>query len=108
MRTLTIAAATYMVACMVPEMAPAAPDVANKAVLANLDRYDAYLRIGRTRREIKPRKASVLTPKSYPVTIEFWSGNTTAGWRKQMIARAGIYGFNFKKTGIALNCGFVM
>ncbi|VAW07054.1 hypothetical protein MNBD_ALPHA05-1958, partial [hydrothermal vent metagenome] len=34
----------------------AAGDV-DKVVLANLDRYQAYLRVGQTRREIKPRKA---------------------------------------------------
>ncbi len=89
-----------MIACIVlaatPKLARAAPDVSGKVVLANLDRYDAFLRVGKTRREIKPRKASILTPKQYPVTIEFWSGNTKAGWRKQTIGKAGIYGLNFK------------
>ena len=74
-----------------------APTIEGKVVLANLDRYDAIVRFGTTRRDIKPKKASVLTPKKYPVTIEFWSGNTKAGWRKQTIAAAGIYGFNFKR-----------
>ena len=73
------------------------PDVAGKVVLANLDRYDACLRVGKTRREIKPKKASILSPKKYPVTIEFWSGNTKVGWRKETVTKAGIYGFNFKR-----------
>ena len=77
--------------------ARSAPDVSGKIVLANLDRYDAYLRGGKTRREIKPKKASVLAPRSYPVTIEFWTGNTKVGWRHQTITKAGIYGFNFKR-----------
>lgn len=81
----------------------AAPDTANKVVVANLDRYDAVLRIGTTRREIKPRKASVLSPKSYPFEIEFWSGNTVAGWRKQTISRPGIYGLNFRHGSWRLN-----
>lgn len=80
----------------------AAPDTSDKVVLANLDRYDAYLKVGDTRREIKPRKASVLTPKRYPVTIEFWSGNTRAGWRRQTITKAGTYAFNFRNGNWAL------
>lgn len=81
----------------IPFLEAAAQDVSGKVVLANLDRYVAYVRVGSTRREIKPKKASVLSPKAYPVTFEFWSGNTAAGWRKQTIAKAGIYGFNFKR-----------
>lgn len=75
----------------------AAPDVSDKVVLANLDRYEAYLKVGGTRREIKPKKASVLTPKSYPTSIEYWSGNTKTGWVKHSIETPGIYGFNFKR-----------
>ena len=97
MKKLGIAGAICTLVFMFPVRVTAATDVANKVVLANLDRYDAYLRIGKTRREIKPRKASVMTPRRYPVTIEFWSGNTKAGWRKQTIAKAGVYGFNFKR-----------
>ena len=82
---------------LLPTVAQCAPDVSGKIVLANLDRYDALLRLGKTRREIKPKKASVLSPKKYPVTIEYWSGNTKAGWRKHTINEAGIYGFNFKR-----------
>ena len=79
-------------------LSPAAekPNIEGKVVLANLDRYDATIRFGSTRRDIKPKKASVLSPKKYPVTIEYWSGNTRSGWRTQAIAAAGIYGFNFK------------
>ena len=79
-----------------PVVGQGTPDISGKVVLANLDRYDAYLRVGKTRREIKPKKASFLMPGKYPVTVEFWSGNTKAGWRKQTITKAGIYGFNFK------------
>lgn len=41
-----------------PAVAQSAPDTSGKVVLANLDRYDAILRVGKTRREIKPKKAS--------------------------------------------------
>ena len=75
----------------------AAPDIDGKVVLANLDRYDATIRVGKARRGIKPKKASVMTPKKYPATIEYWSGNNRVGWAKQTIPSAGIYGFNFKK-----------
>jgi len=84
-------------ACLCLSLASAQPNIEGKVVLANLDRYDAFLRFGKTRREIKPKKASVLSPKQYPLTIEFWSGNTKVGWRKQAIPAAGIYGFNFKR-----------
>ena len=79
-----------------------APSIDGRVVLANLDRYDAYLRVGNTRREVKPKKASVLSPRKYPVTIEFWSGNTRIGWKKQTIAKAGIYAFNFKRGNWSL------
>ena len=46
--------------------------IEGKVVLANLDRYDATVRFGSNRRNIKPKKASVLTPKKYPLTIEYW------------------------------------
>ena len=59
-----------LVLTIVANQGEAAPDTSGKVVLANLDRYDVYLRVGQSRREIKPRKASVLTPKRYPVTIE--------------------------------------
>ena len=85
-----------------PAVVQRPPDVSGKVVLANLDRYDAYLRVGKTKREVKPKKASVLTPKKYPFTIEFWSGNTKAGWRKQTVTKAGIYGFNFKRGNWSL------
>ena len=92
-----VIAPTVMMATLLSSVAATAADVSGKVVLANLDRYDAVLKIGSVRREIKPKKASVLTPKRYPVTIQYWSGNTTAGWRKQTIAKAGIYGFNFQR-----------
>ena len=96
------AAVIVSIGLLSPAVAQSAPDVSGKVVLANLDRYDAYLRVGKTRREIKPKKASVLAPRKYPHTIEFWSGNTKAGWRKLTIIKAGIYGFNFKKGNWSL------
>ncbi len=98
----TIFVLAVLVCCSDAPVAAAAPDVSGKVVLANLDRYDAYLRVGKTRREIKPKKASVLAPKKYPVTIEIWSGNTKQGWRKHTIPKAGIYGFNFKRGNWSL------
>jgi hypothetical protein len=91
--TVTIALTAGM---FLSSVAVAASDVSGKVVLANLDRYDAVLQVGSVRREIKPQKASVLAPKSYPITIRYWSGNTTVGWRTQSISQAGVYGFNFK------------
>ena len=71
--------------------------VDGKIVLANLDRYPAHIRVGTKRREIKPKKASVLTPRRYPATVEYWSGNTKTAWQKQKLTKAGIYAFNFKR-----------
>ncbi|WDI42100.1 hypothetical protein [Bremerella sp. P1] len=87
---------------LLPSTLFAAPDISNKVVLANLDRYPATVRLGETRREIKPGKASLLSPKSYPVTIEVWSGNTKEGWRKETITKAGKYAFNFKRGSWSL------
>lgn len=72
-----------------------APDLSDRVVLANLDRYEAYLRFGEVLREIKPKKASALSPKQYPVMIEYWSGDVSTGWKKQTIREAGVYGFEF-------------
>jgi hypothetical protein len=92
-----IAAGMILVGCLIEPSFAAKPDIEGKVVLANLDRYDAFIRVGSNRRTIKPRKASMLAPKRYPISLEYWSGNTKGGWRKQEIAKAGIYGFNFKQ-----------
>lgn len=93
----TFAAIVVAVGTYASAAAQNGPDISSKIVLANLDRYDAYIRVGTTRREIKPKKASVLSPQNYPVTIEFWSGNTRGGWRQQTINKPGVYGFNFRR-----------
>ena len=50
---------TLVVLCaFLSESFAAAPNIESKVVLANLDRYDAVLRFGTMRREIKPKKAS--------------------------------------------------
>ena len=87
-------------ACLCLSLASAQPNIEGKVVLANLDRYDAFLRFGKTRREIKPKKASVLSPKQYPLTIEFWSGNTKVGWRKQAIPAAGYLRFKLQTRNL--------
>ena len=66
------------------------PDIKGKIVLANLDRYDAIVRFGENRCTIKPGKASILTPKTYPATLDYWSGNTNNKWQKTTISKAGI------------------
>lgn len=72
-------------------------DVDGKIVLANVDRYPAHFRVGKTRKEIKPRKASVLTPKRFPVNVEVWNGvRGNAKWEKQSLASAGIYTLRFQ------------
>ncbi len=88
---------TLLALCYASTVLAAAPDISGKVVLANLDRYEAHIRVGSNRRTIKPKKASMLAPKKYPISMEYWSGNTKGGWRKQEIAKAGVYGFNFKK-----------
>ncbi len=98
MFAIRLTAAIALTAVTIPSsVALAAPDVSNKVVLANLDRYDAVLKVGSIQREIKPKKASVLSPKRYPVTVQYWSGNTKTGWRTQTISTAGTYAFNFKR-----------
>ncbi|MHC4179499.1 MAG: hypothetical protein ACYSWU_18460, partial [Planctomycetota bacterium] len=90
-----IVAVTF--ALLAPASAPSAPDVSGKVVLANMDRYPVTLRIGPARREIRPKKASVVTPKAFPLTVQYWSGNTKAGWQKKIVKSAGVYGFNFRR-----------
>ena len=97
MKLTCVSCTACVVLCMIPQTATAAVDLTDKIVLANLDRYEAMLRVGKTRRAIKPRKASILTPRKFPVTFEYWSGNLKIGWQKQTVAKAGVYGFNFKR-----------
>jgi len=82
---------------LLPASAFAAPDISGNVVLANMDRYPVTLRIGPARRDVQPRKASVIKPGALPLTVEYWSGNTTAGWKKQVIKSPGVYGFNFRR-----------
>ena len=63
--TRMIAVIALTVVMVFSSVAGAASDVSGKVVLANLDRYDAVLKIGSVRREIKPKKASALSPKKY-------------------------------------------
>jgi hypothetical protein len=44
-------------------------DLDGKVVLANLDRYQAVLRFGKTQNKNLPKKANVFTQKKYPVTF---------------------------------------
>ena len=84
---MRLCAIAFFSSIILPAIALAAPDVSGKVILANLDRYEAYLKVGETRRVINPRKASVLTPKRYPLTIEYWSGNTRGGGESKRLPR---------------------
>lgn len=96
-RVLLPICASAILGPLLATSALAQPNIKGKIVLANLDRYDAIVRFGATRRSIKPNKASILNPRTYPVTIEYWTGNTKGSWKQQTIPAAGIYGFNFKR-----------
>ncbi len=79
-----------------PTVQAAAPkDLKDKVILANPDKYAATLRFGKTQRKIDPRKASLLSPRSYPLTLEYWTGNTRAGWVTTQIPSAGVYDFRW-------------
>jgi len=81
-----------------PSSLEAAPkSVDGKVVLANLDRYHVTLRMGKSRKDVQPKKASVLAPKKYPLELEYWSGNTRTGWKKLTIKEAGVYGLNYRR-----------
>ena len=68
-----------------------AADVSKKVVLANLDRNEFTFRVGKVQKKITSKKASVLSPKKYPITLEIWSGNNKLGWQKQTFETAGVY-----------------
>jgi hypothetical protein len=66
--------------------------VEGKVVLANVDKHTASFRIADVRKDVAPRKASVLNPSKYPLRIEIWNGNrANARWVEQPIQAAGIY-----------------
>jgi uncharacterized membrane protein YgcG len=73
-----------------------APDLKDKVILANPDKYQVTLRLGGSQRHIQPRKASVLSPKQYPLAVEFWSGNARTGWKSTQVASAGIFDFRWR------------
>ena len=76
--------------------AAAAKDLKDKVVLANPDKYAATLKLGTKQRNIQPRKASVLSPRRYPLSIEYWSGKRAVGWTKTQIPSAGVYVFRWR------------
>jgi hypothetical protein len=72
-------------------------DIKGKVVLANVDRFPADFRVGSVTKQIAPKKASLLSPKRFPVTIEIWNGvKSRAAWERQSIPAAGIYTFRFQ------------
>lgn len=72
------------------------PSLEGKIVIANLDKYPVTFRVGELKKEISPRKASVLGPKNYPFEIEVWNGyKQDPKWEKQTIEQAGIYALRF-------------
>ena len=71
-------------------------NIEGKVVLANIDRYPAHFRVGSLKKQIAPKKASLLSPKRFPMTVEVWSGaRGRAAWEPQSIPASGIYTFRF-------------
>lgn len=71
--------------------------IEGKVVLANVDRYPVSFRVGSVSKQIAPRKASLLSPKRFPITVEIWNGvRARAAWERQTIPSAGIYTFRFQ------------
>ena len=63
-----------------------------KVVLANVERHPATIRLGTITKEVAAKKASVLSPKKYPITVQIWSGaKTGVNWQRQSIFSAGVY-----------------
>ena len=72
-------------------------DIEGKVVLANVDRYPADFRVGSLKKQIAPGKATLLSPKRFPITVEVWTGaRGRAAWERQSIPSAGIYAFRFQ------------
>ena len=72
-------------------------DVEGKVVLANVDRYPMKFRIGSVEKQIEPGKASVLSPKQLPLTVELWNNVPgLTGWERQEVTSAGSYTVQFK------------
>jgi hypothetical protein len=76
--------------------AAAPKDLKDKVVLANPQKYAVSIRLGKTQRNIEPKKATVLSPKQYPLTLEFWSGKADVGWTSSKIDAAGVYAFQWQ------------
>ena len=63
-----------------------------RVVLANVDRFVASFRVGSVRKDIASRKASLLSPKRFPLKLEVWNGyQRRPAWENQSIAAAGTY-----------------
>jgi hypothetical protein len=100
-----LAVLAFVTAVPIDSRSFAAPpqDLDKKVVLANPAKYVVGIRIGKEQRNIEPKKASVLSPKRYPVTIEYWSGKPETGWVRNEVASAGIYDFRWKDGQWSLN-----
>ena len=73
-------------------------DTKGKIVLANVDKFPAHFRIGKVKKTVAPKKASVLSPKQLPVTLEIWTGTPgQAKWRRKSISTNGVYTFRFQR-----------
>ena len=56
----------------------------------------SFFRVGKVQKEIAPGKASVLSPKKYPISFELWSGNKSLGWQTKSVAKSGTYTLRFR------------
>ena len=83
-----IAVATALI---LPELATAKGKLEGKLVLANPEKFEAAFRVGKVQRNIAPGKASVLSPKRFPVTLEYWTGNERSGWKTYEFGATGVY-----------------
>lgn len=98
MKSLKNAVLAVVIPGVFVSIADAAPpkDLDKKLVLANPEKHLVGLKFGETKRTIQPGKASVLSPKKYPLAFEFWSGKNEVGWTKTQVDSAGVYVFRWE------------
>ncbi len=90
--------AACLIGCLAAKTASAKIDVKDKVVLANLGKYPVHFRVGSTRKQIASKKASVLSPKRFPVSVEYFNGvKGRPAWEKLTVSEAGVYTFRWQR-----------
>ncbi|MGI9516815.1 MAG: hypothetical protein ACR2NP_07220, partial [Pirellulaceae bacterium] len=92
---LSAGLAVALASTVVTSLEAQSRDLTGKVVLANADKHKVTFRAGKTQKNINPGKASILSPRQFPISFELWSGDSSVKWKPVTINEPGVYVFRF-------------